>query len=234
MTVSANITPDFQRDQILTGAIRLCGLLTAGEEPSPEQIEGALFHFRLALQELQSEGTILTTTERASLILVAGTSEYALPSDVYDVALGVDDAIGAIVSAGGQGETIVKTMSRGEWMNISMKVVSGRPSRCYIEKKLTTSAVFWPTPDDSTVTFRYSKVRLLKDSDTGANTTDLRRTWAPYMTYATAVGVALDNSKTEQASLFKNWADAKLAKCKAGDVQRGNIRFQLRHNARNW
>jgi hypothetical protein len=234
MTVSVNPLQDFQRDQILTGAIRLCGLLTLGEAPNQDQINGALFHFRLALDELQSEGIVLTTVSRTTLALVAGQAEYPLPSDCLDVAMGQDDSIGSILDANGTVETIVKTMGRGEWMNIAIKTVQGRPSRCYIEKQNGTTAVFWPVPDASSVTFRYSEVRLLRDNDTGATTMDLRRTWAPYLTYATAVGVAFDNSKFDKANAFKALADAKLVKYKAGDQQQGNIRFQIRHSGRNW
>jgi len=233
MTVSVNPLPDFQRDQMLVGAIRLCGVLTAGEYPTPDQIDGALFHFRLALDELQSEGVVLTTVERTTLALVAGTAEYTLPSDVLDVAMGQDDAIGDIIGTT-TGETIVKTMGRGEWMNLAVKDVQGRPSRCYIEKQNGTKAVFWPVPDASSITFRYAKVRLLRDNDTGASTMDLRRTWAPYMTYATASGVAFDNSMTDKGNNFKALADAKLTKYKAGDQQQGSLRFQIRHNARNF
>ena len=233
MTVSVNPLPDFQRDQMLVGAIRLCGVLTAGEYPTPDQIDGALFHFRLALDELQSEGVVLTTVERTTLTLVAGQAEYTLPTDVLDVAMGQDDAVGDIIGTT-TGETIVKTMGRGEWMNIAVKDTPGRPSRCYVEKQNGTKVVFWPVPDSSSITFRYSKVRLLRDNDTGASTMDLRRIWAPYMTYATASGVAFDNSMTDKGNNFKALAEAKLTKYKAGDTQQGNIRFQIRHNARNW
>lgn len=234
MTVSVNPLPDFQRDQMLVGAIRLCGVLTAGEYPAADQIEGALFHFRLALDELQSDGVVLTTVERTTLTLATGTAEYALPSDVLDIAAGQDDALGTITSALGTGETIVKTMGRGEYQNIAVKTNQGRPSRCYVEKQNGTKAVFWPVPDSNSTTFNYAKVRLLRDNDTGATTMDLRRVWAPYMVYATASGVAFDNSLTDKGNNFKALAEAKLAKYKAGDTQQGNIRFQIRHNAKNW
>ena len=127
MTVSANPTPDFQRDQILTAAIRKCGLLTAGEAATPEQIADASVHFNLALQDLQSEGVVLRSIERATLALVSGQAEYTLPTDVIDVELGQDDAIGTIISSDGTTETILKTMSRGEWMNIAQKSTTTLP-----------------------------------------------------------------------------------------------------------
>lgn len=234
MTVSANPTPDFQRDQILTAAIRLCGLLTDGEEPSADQISQATFHLNLALQELQACDLVLTTVSRATLALVAGTAEYDLPSDVIDVELGQDDALGTIVNASGVTETIVKTMSRAEWMNIAVKTVAGRPSRAYIEKRALTRVVFWPVPDSSVSTFRYSSVTFLRGADTGATTMQTRRTWSSYLTYATASGVAFDNSMPEKAQTFLGIADKKLAACKAGDTQHGAIRMAVGRSGRNW
>jgi hypothetical protein len=234
MTVSANPTPDFGRDQILTAAIRLCGLLTDGEAPSPDQISQATFHLNTAIQELQAADLVLTTVTRATLALVAGTAEYDLPDDVIDVELGQDDAIGAIVSTNGVVETIVKTMSRGEWMNISVKTVAGRPSRAYIEKRALTRVVFWPVPDSSVSTFRYSSVTFLRGADTGLVTMQTRRTWTSYLMYATASGVAFDNSMADKGGTFMGIADEKLAICKAGDAQHGAIRFGVGPMRRNW
>jgi hypothetical protein len=236
MTVSANPTPDFQRDQILTAAIGICGLLPDGVEATADQIARAAFHFSNALLDLQSEGVVLITAVRTTLALTSGTSEYDLPTDVIDVELGQDDTIGTLINSAGTAETQVKTMSRGEWMNIAVKTtLTGNPSRCLIDKGMTPlKAVFWPVPNSSLISFRYTKVRLLRDSDTGATTMDLKRTWTPYMMYATAVGVALDNSKVDQAALFKTWADAKLNKCKAGDSNHGSIRFRVGQRGRNW
>jgi hypothetical protein len=234
MTVSANPTPDFERDQILTSAIRVCGLITDGEPPSSDQIAQAAFHLNLALQEVQAEGLVLTTVTRTTLALVAGTAEYTLPSDVIDVELGQDDAVGSIISATGTAETIVKTLSRGEWMNLAVKNVPGPPSRAYVEKKGATSIVFWPVPDSSVSTFRYSKVTLLRGADTGVVTMETRRTWTSYLMYATASGVAFDNSMAEKGQLFMGIAEKKFNKCKAGDTQHGTIRFSVGHNARNW
>jgi hypothetical protein len=234
MTVSANPTPDFQRDQILTAAIRLCGLLTGGEAPDADQLAGATFHLNLALQELQACDLVLTTVSRATLALVAGQAEYPLPSDVIDVELGQDDALGAIVSATGTTETIVKTMGRGEWMNLAVKATPGRPSRAYVEKKALTTIVFWPVPDSSVSTFRYSSVTLLRGADTGITTMQTRRTWSSYLTYATASGVAFDNSMADKGTMFMGIANQKLEKCKAGDAQHGAIRLSVGRSSRNW
>lgn len=234
MTVSANPTPDFQRDQILNASIRLCGLLSDGESGTPDQIASATFHLNLALQELQTADLVLTSVTRSTLALVAGQAEYPLAADVIDVELGQDDSLGSIMSASGTTESIVKTMGRGEWMNLAVKDVAGRPSRAYVEKGAVTTIVFWPVPDTSVSAFRYSRVTLLRGADTGITTMQTLRTWTSYLMYATASGVAFDNSMTEKGTTFMGIANAKLAVCKAGDSQHGAIRLSVGRSARNW
>lgn len=233
MTVSANPTPDFNRDQILTAAIRRCGILTDGEAPSADQLSQATFHLNLAIQELQACDLVLTSVTRTTLSLSAGVAEYALPSDVIDVELGQDDSIGSIITSGQSAEPIVKTMSRAEWMNIAVKNQPGRPARAYVEKKALTTVVFWPVPD-AAYTFRYSSVTFLRGSDTGLVTMQTRRTWSSYLVNAVASGVAFDNSMSDKGGMFMQIAEKKLAACKAGDAQHGAIRFSVGPYRRNW
>ena len=61
-----------------------------------------------------------------------------------------------------------------------------------------------------------------------------RRTWTSYLMYATASGVAFDNSMSEKGTMFMGIANAKLAKCLAGDAQHGAIRMAVGHRGKNW
>jgi hypothetical protein len=237
MTVSANPTPDLQRDQIIACACGLCGIIPMGGYPEPEMIDRGSVHFTMALLDLQAEGIVLTSAVRTTLALVSGTAEYTLETDTIDVELGQNDAIGTIIPAEtGAAETIVRTMSRGEWMDIATKsTMTGRPSRCFIDKAGNTlKAVFWPVPDSSLISFRYTKVRLLRGNDTRSSTIELRRTWIPFLTRAVASGVAFDNSMVEKADYFRRWAKETFDRYKAGDVQHGSIRLTVGHSGRNW
>jgi hypothetical protein len=237
MTVSTTVVPDYQRDQILTAAIRLAGLLADGDgqEASAEQIASAAVHLNLALEELQSEGIVLTSVERTTLSLVADTASYDLPADTLDVVVEHGDVVGMIVPASGS-ELPVRAMPRSRWLKLPDKTdTTGTPSLAYVERLTASVTVtFWPVPDDSTATFRYGKVRLLKGGNSGAVTTDLQRTWLPWLTYATAVGVALDSSQTQKATLLKKLADQKLAKARLTNVEHGTLQLSAGHSGRNW
>lgn len=226
---------DFQRDQILTAAIRLTGILPYGEEPLPEVIDAAAMAFQLVLDELQSDNVLLTQRERTTQALTSGTASYTLATDTLDIEVGPNGIAGSIITAAGEAETLVTAMALHEYSAIAIKdTMAARPSRVYVEKKNTTTLVFWPVPDSSTISFRYTRIRLLMQSDTGATTMDLRRTWTPYCTFATAAQIALQNSMFEKAQMLRGWAENLKTSARSGDAERGPIKLRIRHSGRNW
>lgn len=241
MTVSANPTPDFQRDQLLVAAYGVCGLIPTGtpggSEITPDQAARGATLLNLVLDELQADGVVLTSAVRTTLALVSGTAEYTLESDTIDVRVDGDDTVGTIIPAtSGDAETIVRSMSDNEYLKIATKTtLTGRPSRCFIDKAGTVlKAVFWPVPNSSLISFRYTKIRLLRAGDTGSTTLELRRIWCPYVMWATAAGIAYDNSKPELGAAFDKKADILRERVKGQDFQRVAVRFRVGHSGRNW
>lgn len=237
MTVSANSSLDYTRDQILSAAFQLAAVYPAGSTVLPEDIDAAATFMNLELFELQAEIPILRTEERTTLTLVAGTFEYSLTSDIIDVPVGPNDHIGTIVPTSG-GESIVMAMSRQEYLDLANKAstaTSGRPVKCYVEKTSPLKVVLWPTPDSTSQYLRFTKVRLLKDMDTGAVTVDLARRWLQYVTYAVASQIALAKSMPlERVAFLRSEAERIKKLCKQDDAQRGKIRMRISHNTRRW
>ncbi len=235
MTVSANPTPDLQRDQLLDAAIRITGILPEDEEPSQKMLRLAATHLNLELQSLQSEGVVLSTIERTTQAFTAATAEYTLATDTIDVELGQGDVIGTVKDTSGTVETMVTAMSRGEYLQLAVKANQGRPSRCYVEKGTSSvKLIFWPVPDSTMATFQFTRVRLVRAGDSGAVTMDLVRTWSQFLVYAVASAVAMMSSLFDRASFLRGKADSLLERCKAGDTQHGTIQLRVGHNAQNW
>jgi hypothetical protein len=233
MTAPTISVPDFQRDQILAAAIRLTGILPYGKQPSADMIAATAMHLTLTLDELQSDNIVRRQVERTTLALTTATAGYDLGADIMDIEMGSGDVAGTIYSAANPAESIVTVISLGDYGKLTSKSTAGRPSRVLVEHLSTPRLTFWPVPDGD-MTFRYAKVRWLFQSGTGATTLDLKRNWLSYITYAVAVGVCMDNSLFEKAQFIKGMADQKKALAQAGDVERGNIRFRVGQNGRNW
>lgn len=237
MTVSTSALLDFQRDQILTMAFQLAGLLGAGKEPTAEDTGMAANFMRLELSSLQAEGVVLQTVERTTLALVAGTAEYTLPSDTIEIKLGPNDQAGTIILNSNGNEVLVTAMSRAEYLDIVDKssAVTGTPTRVYVEKQASVTAVFWPVPSTEALFFRYARVRLLRDADEGSVTMDLARKWHKYLSFAIAAMIARAKSLPgDNVTGLTREAERLKEICKADDNQRGKIRFRLVHKGRHW
>ncbi len=235
MTVSANATLNYQRDEIIRMAYQLAGLLQAGREPPADDIAMAADFMNLELMNLQAEGVVLQTIERTtkSLTLAAGAT-YTLDSDTIDVQIGPNDEAGAIVAAAGGNPTPIYVMSRDEYITQLASTATGRPSRVYVEKQATVKAIFWPAPD-ATYTWTYAKTRLLRDMDTGAVTVDLARRWLQAVAYAVAAQVALAKGmQLERVGFLRQEAERMKYTLRSDDNQRGGMRFRVVHRGRNW
>jgi hypothetical protein len=234
VTVSTNVVLNFTRDQLLTAAIRKTGILEASQIPDSAMLANAAVNLELVIKSLQAEDVNLGTIERATpMALTAATASYSLPSDTIDITIGQSDNLGTLVRADGS-ESIIKTMSRDEWLQLAVKTQSGPPTRGYLEKGPTCTITFWPVPDVSTYTFRYTKVRLFKSGGTGANTMDSRGFWAEYFVYAVAEGVAYDNSLFGRAKELGAKGEKLRARCLTGEAQHGKIRWRVAQRGRNW
>jgi len=233
MAVSGNTSLDYQRDQLLTMALQFAGQLDSGRQAKQADLEMAAGYMNLELMTLQAEGVVLRTIERTTQTLSDGTASYSLSSSTIDVEPGPNGQAGVVASSGGN-DTIVRLISRSEYLDISSKTSEGRPTMCYVEKGSTVSLLFWPTPD-ATYTFTYSRVRLLNDMDSGSVTMDLARRWLQAITYAVASQVALAKSMPlDLVSFLRSEAERLKAICRADDSQRGKVRFRLAHSGRRW
>ena len=232
MTVATTYVKDFARDEILKGAIGLCGLLTPGSEPKPAQYANAAAHLDGVLSFLQADGVLQQQTERRTLTLAAGTAEYTLPAEIFDIELGQDDTIATVYDTTSV-ETLVKTMSREEYLPLAVKTVQGRPARGFLEKQASVKLVLWPVPD-AVYTLRYNGVRYMHGGENGAVTMDIRRSWIQCIKLEVASFVAMENSMFERSQLLHARAIEMRQRCEAGDAEHGDIVIRIGHRGKNW
>ena len=236
MSVSTNPLPESPRDQIIQNSLWLARVLEASQTPQPADIGQAMQLLRILLDGLQAEGFVLRTIERTLLPLVSGQSEYPLASDTIDVEVDNNGVAGMIVPSTGPGESPVMAMRANEWMQISNKSVDpARPTRVYVEKLSTVSCVFYPPPGIESASFRYRRVRLLRDVDTGSVTPDLPSRWNSALCWGLAALVATAKS---QPIAHVQYCEGKFQeeklKVRRDDVERGPVRLRLRYSGRNW
>lgn len=223
MTVSANASFDLSRDAIIRSAYQLCGVVPAGQQPDGNQIAMASDFLNMGLKALQSDGIILRTIERTTTTLTAGTAQYTCASDTLDV----DDRTVYVTSGTGTATTDLRLepISRGMYMELSLKAVQGQPTQIYVEKGAAVSFFLYPTPDANWASVTYPRVRLLRDMDTGTVTPDLPSKYLKYVTYMLATDLALHHGLLPRHGVLAEQAAMEKERAVQDDTERGPVRF---------
>lgn len=94
-----------------------------------------------------------------TLSLTAGTADYALPADAFDL-------LDVVLRRSGK-DTPVEPIAREEYLDIPDKSIRGRPNRYYLERlSVPTTPLklwLWLVPENSTDTLVYNYLRLPSD-----------------------------------------------------------------------
>lgn len=201
-------------------------MLHASQPMESDDIAMAADLLGMELDALQAEGIVVTHVERATLPIVAGTSEYTLPSDTLDVALAPDNMAGTVFVTAGA-ETPVRAISRAEWIGITKKDTQGTPTLVFVERLAAVKLVFWSVPA-ATSTFRYSRIRLPRDMDTGTVTLDLARRWQKAICFSMAYHLALSKSAPmSRVEFLLGEAERLKGIARASDVEKAHAQFYI-------
>jgi len=213
-------------DSLCRRSFQLAGLLEARQLPSTDDLALAHDFLGMELDALQADGIVLRTVERTTLALTAGTAEYTLDGSTIDVYVDPSNVVGTIVPTTGN-ETLVRAMSRQEYLSISNKDTQTNPALVYVEKQGTTKVVFWPVPEVN-CTFRYAKIRLPYDSSDGSKTMDLARRWQQAICYTIAWQLATAKSlPLDRVGFIRNTAEEMKARARMGDTEKTNIQMYV-------
>lgn len=223
MTTSANAVFDLSRDQIIRVGYQLAGMVMAGQQPDANQIAMASDLLNMGLKSLQNDGIILRTIDRTTTTLVAGTAQYTTASDTLDI----DDRSVYVTTGTGTPATDLKleSITRGMYMELSLKSITGQPTQIYVEKGASLSFFLYPTPDSNWVSVTYPRVRLLRDMDTGTVTPDLPSKYLKYVTYMLASDLALHAGLLPRYQQLAQVAADEKERAVQDDTERGPIKF---------
>lgn len=231
MTTSTSASFDLTRDGIIRTSYQLVGVLEAGKQPDAGQLAMASDFLNLGLKALQNDGIILRTLEQATTTLTAGVAKYTLAADTLDV----DDR--SFYATTGTTDLRLEQISRGQYMELSLKAITGQPTKFYVEKTETVAFYLYPTPDANWTSVTYPRVRLLKDMDTGGVTADLPSKYLKYVTYMLAADLALHHGLLPRYQLLKQTSEEEKVRAVNDDTERGPVRFRASYGinfGRRW
>lgn len=168
--------------KIILRALRLCGAIEQGEDPTPEQVSEAAEALESLVKYLQSLGVLLWTSEARTVALAAGTSQYNLATDT----LSIQHA--TVLSSDGR-STRVGLVEESVFVSVSEPTKQGRPEMALVEMREQPYFSVWPVPD-ATYTFGFKAVRKGRDFDNALGTPEMPQRWFDPLVYSLAANLA--------------------------------------------
>lgn len=222
MTIAATATFELNVATIIRRAYQVCGLYEASQTPEGDDAAMARDFLNLELDALQAEGVLRRSVERDTQTLADGTAEYTLDDDALDVFVGPDNVAGTILQSGASTETRVYIMSRHEYVGLNDKLSESVPTKVFIEKTATCKAIFWPVPN-ATMTFKFQKIRLVRDVTDTSSTADVERKRQKAIIWALAYDLGVAKSiPLERLREIKSERNALKSVAYADDVEPGH------------
>lgn len=129
--------------------------------------------------EWSNKGPHLWAIDQQSQLLTASDASYSVPTGTVAILEMVIRRDGVDVP--------VFPMSRDEYLAIPDKTAEGLPNRFYFDRQATAPMIYlWNTPENSTDTIIYYRMRSLQDVGVASNTLDIPPRWQE----AVAAGLA--------------------------------------------
>lgn len=166
MAAGTTSTWKLRRDQLFRRALNLAGVLHAGAQPRPEQIDLCKDLLMMSQATLQAEGLLLHAVERYTQTMTAGQAYVTATADTLDV----ED--GAVVRSTASLDSPIQIGTPLDYQRRPDKATSGQPTEYFPEKSGTGDAVtitvwLYPVPSADWPTLIYPRVRRLRDAETG-------------------------------------------------------------------
>ena len=211
MAVNSTDTRELNIGRLIQLAYQRAGLLDLNMNLTTEQEVFGQDNLEIITDALVTEGAFVRNVALYDLTTQATKSEYTLPSNMLDLL----DTASYLPASGSGSETILKKISRDEWIRIGNKTSSGRPNLYYAHRKAVPLEVrLWPVPDEAgTIKFQYHK--LSADSNDSTKTPDMGRHWHQYLVLQMAHDMALAaGHPIQRVGYIRSQAERALQKAK--------------------
>lgn len=222
MTTSTTSTWELRRDEVITTALRLAGVLNAGHPPTSEQVALGATLLQMSLASLQADGIVLRALERYSQTLTDGQVSYTAPADTIDI----ED--GAVVRNTQAFDVPLKMLSTPrDYLSRGVKAITGQPTEYYPEKQSDGSILvfLYPVPTADWPTLIYPRVRRLRDTDSGTVTLDVPVKFLETVTLKLAAQFCRHYNRDTKAKALMDEYETARERVLNDETQRGPLRL---------
>lgn len=177
----------------------------------------------LLLREWSNRGFNLYSIEEATVPLLQGVTEYALPTDLIDITDAVIRTNAATVQ---QMDITMGRISIPQYYNTPAKLQQGRPSQFYVKRGTTSSVVVWTAPDQA-YTMVYWYLKMLAEPTSGAGIPAVPDRWIPAFIAGIAYQLAVKRNTDRLQQCTVDYA-TQLQLAQDEDRDRANLRVAPR------
>jgi hypothetical protein len=229
-TTSFNIN----RDQIITYALRKCGLLELGVTPDALTIDYAQTALNLMIKSWIIHGIKLWTQTEVVLPLVAGQTVYTLgpvgPDLVIDKPQRLIQAFLRNVTVTTAQDIPLLPLSNRDYNILGSKFSPGTPNSVYMNVTRDNAQVsFYLTPDSFTQTTYQAHLisqRLLQDATQSTDTLDFPQEWLFAIGWNLAAEIAIDNGlDLDKIQYIEGKAEKYLSDVQDWDAEYTSLNF---------
>lgn len=189
MTTSGNYNFTINRDQIITGALRLCGVIAQGEIPSSSQVDEAAMMLNLLVKAWEADGMPLWALTTYTIPLVANQTSYVVdsPKPLKPFQAWNRNTSSLV-------DIPMRMISREEYYILGNKSTTGNPIQLYFEPNRDSSTIYlFPTPDSTSAgqqVIYFVGQRPFQDFDSATDTPDFPQEWYEAVMYGLAQRLA--------------------------------------------
>ena len=195
MSTSGVSTFNITRDQLITGALRMLGVVAQGETPTNVQILEAAEALNMLVKAYEADGMPLWGIETYGITLVAGQSTYVIGTGQQvsiPKPLKVIQAWNKVLSSGV--DIPMRILTKQEYNVLGNKTTTGNPIQLHYQPKLTYGELYvFPVP--TSIEQAQNKVyivyqRPFEDFLNSGDNPDFPQEWLDALKYGLAARLA--------------------------------------------
>lgn len=238
MATSGTTTFNATRDQLISGALRLCGVLAEGETATTDQIDNGAEALNMLVKRLEADGMPLWAIKQYTVPLTASTNSYNIGVGMTvntPKPLRVIQAYNRTTS--NNTDIPMRIVTRDEYNRLGNKTSAGNPIQLFYEPLNSYGVLHvFPTPDSTaasqnTITIVYQ--RPFEDFNASTDTPDFPQEWLEPLKYLLATRLAGEYQTPMQVrqQLLSEAVSLKEAALSMG-TEEGSFYFQV--DSRNY
>lgn len=206
MATSSSTNFSTTRDDIIKGALRLCGAVALGETPTTDQVTEASEALNMLVKAWAADGMALWARSEYTLPLTLATQSYSIGlGETVDIAKPLKITQAILHDTQTNVDIPMRIITRDEYLRLGNKSTVGQPIQIYYDPQRDNGVLYvFPPANSSSVSYKQIKFtyqRPFEDFDTSTDEPDFPQEWFEALKYGLATrlageyGIGMDERK---------------------------------------